>query len=92
LREITYRVLLIKKNSTHFKTNSKALTDLTQQINFMKKQIFQIEEAEQLKSEQLESTKSENMMIRSKLLELEEFLRDVEQERDRYRSYVTNRI
>jgi len=58
----------------------------------MKKQIFQIEEAEQLKSEQLESTKSENMMIRSKLLELEEFLRDVEQERDRYRSYVTNRI
>ena len=58
----------------------------------MKKQIFQIEEAEQLKSEQLESAKSENMMIRSKLLELEEFLRDVEQERDRYRSYVTNRI
>lgn len=65
---------------------------MTQQINFMKKQIFQIEEAEQLKSEQLESTKSENMLIRSKLLELEEFLRDVEQERDRYRSYVTNRF
>jgi hypothetical protein len=65
---------------------------LTQQVNVMKKQIFQIEEAEQLKSEQLESVKSENMMIRTKLLELEEFLRDVEQERDRYRSYVTNRI
>ena len=65
---------------------------MTQQVNVMKKQIFQIEEAEQLKSEQLESAKSENMMIRSKLLELEEFLRDVEQERDRYRSYVTNRI
>lgn len=81
----------IKKSSLRMrkpkmKYEDSSIQDLTQQINFMKKQIFQIEEAEQLKSEQLESTKSENMMIRSKLLELEEFLRDVEQERDRYRS------
>ena len=58
----------------------------------MKRQISQIEEAEQLKSEQLENAKVENLMLRNKLLELEEFLRDVEQDRDRYRSYVPNQI
>ena len=65
---------------------------MTQQVNLMKRQISQIEEAEQLKSDQLEYAKVENLMLRNKLLELEEFLRDVEQDRDRYRSYVPNQI
>ncbi|CAG5105969.1 Oidioi.mRNA.OKI2018_I69.chr1.g2616.t1.cds [Oikopleura dioica] len=68
------------------KYEDSSIQDLTQQVNLMKRQIFQIEEAEQLKSEQLENAKVENLMLRNKLLELEEFLRDVEQDRDRFRS------
>lgn len=66
------------------------MIDLSDQVSSMRGHIAQIEESEQMKSHQLESSRLENIKLRNRIHELEEFLRDAEQERDMFREQSLN--